>query len=145
MKNRSLAFLFFFFVLLSCNPKYNIIYLDDAVSEEYEDDHTYFIHLCIVFDSSMVGSKIYLKNYTTSNIVIDEFLSSTNSKIIKYKWIPNNTKDWDLKIDKFQYHIERNTYKKHKYLLIKKIKNKINLIHTNQSPIERIKVEKVLD
>jgi len=123
-------------VIGSCSHTKEIFFLKNELSDkqrEYFDLSPDPFSIYIIFEKSMIGCKVSVQDFTSKEVLFnDSIVKHTNIDIAEII-TPMNVGGLELHINDKLYFIDGNTYRKHRFLVVKKIKeNKYNLTFTNQ-------------
>ncbi|KGO85153.1 hypothetical protein Q765_17440 [Flavobacterium rivuli WB 3.3-2 = DSM 21788] len=95
----------------------------------------FHLSLCIIFENSMIGDKIFLQEVTSEEIVFNDILNEKiNSVFGKIIFITNNPDSYIFNVNNNLLHIEEYIYERYRYLVVKKIEGKLTLVYTNEYP-----------
>lgn len=126
-------------LILSCKP-FDEIYKEDNRNPQIENEINGtqdWFRIIIVVENSMEGSDFYVDSNDPDKVV---FFNGTikKDKTIEVAEVikADNYTDTYMRINSNEYKILADTFKKYRYLIVKKKKksNKIQLVYTNQLP-----------
>ncbi|KGO88419.1 hypothetical protein Q765_00455 [Flavobacterium rivuli WB 3.3-2 = DSM 21788] len=135
LKFRILLTIQIVFLLVACRADpfhYQGGKMNHELLNERDTTH-YQLSLGLIFENSMKGSKIFLQEINSKDIVFTGTINdSVTEKIAKVAFIPNNPINYRLLIDGNFFYIEPYMYQKYRYLTIKKVRNKFILTYMNK-------------
>ncbi|NHN27996.1 hypothetical protein FIA58_020140 [Flavobacterium jejuense] len=123
-------------LIVSCSDTKEIIFLKNELPDEqkeYFDLSSDPFSIYIIFEKSMIGCKVSVRDFTSKEILYNDSIVKPSNIDIAEIITPMNVGGLELRIKDKLYFIDGNTYRKHRFLVVKKIKeNKYNLTFTNQ-------------
>lgn len=140
-KNLIILFAVFF---VSCSS-YEFKVSKETISNSITNDKFYetFPHgglnnsICVIFENTMNGTKVKIKELTFFSYILDKKLDSKGeNNISEMYFLLNNAKHYHIEIGNAKHHIEESTFRKYKYLVIKKYGDEILFTYTNDVKYE---------
>ena len=140
-KNLIILFAVFF---ASCSS-YQFKVSKEAMSNGITNDKFYetFPHgglnhaICVVFENTMNDTKFKIKELTFFTYLSEKKINSIGeNNISEMFFLLNNAKHYYIEIGNVKHHIEDTTYRKYRYLVIKKHGDEILFTYTNDVKYE---------